>query len=314
MKKHLSKNFRWVLLAAVLFAAAWIKLKPIALVPVAVGSVTPDPTATVVPTVRSTPSPTPTSTSASTPTSTPTVTATIQGQPYEIGLSVEGRPLEMVQFGSGAHHLLIIAGVHGGYEWNTVNLADELIIRLQSGDVAVPDDVTLFILRNLNPDGTAKQLGPDCRANADGVDLNRNWDANWQENWYGSECWSQRYLTAGTAPFSEPETKALSNFILENNIEALMNYHSAGLGIFPGGWWQDQASLNLASQLALVSPYQYPPYDSDCEYTGQLIDWASTQGIAAVDVELSNHTDTDLEINLRILKVFLNYQTYLDSK
>ncbi len=41
--------------------------------------------------------------------------------------------------------------------------------------------------------------------------------------------------------------------------------------------------------------------------TGQLVDWVSNQGIAGVDVELTNHQDSDFEINLAILSVFLDW-------
>lgn len=261
--------------------------------------------------VTSTATITPAPTSMITPMPSATATEKVPDQAIAIGYSVEGRPLEVYQFGRGEHRLMIVAGIHGGYEWNTVSLANELIQTMQDGEIVIPEDVTLYVLPNLNPDGYAKQLGVEGRANANGVDLNRNWDADWRENWYGTQCWSYRYLTAGSEPFSEPETRALSSFLLENQVEALISYHSAGLGIFPGGWWDDRRSLNLAAQLALVSTYQYPPYDSDCEYTGQMIDWAAMNGIAGVDIELTNHTDTDLEMNKNILKAFLNYQTYI---
>ena len=42
-------------------------------------------------------------------------------------------------------------------------------------------------------------------------------------------------------------------------------------------------------------------------YTGQLVDWISDQGIAGVDIELTNHQDSDFEINLGILSVFLDW-------
>jgi hypothetical protein len=41
-----------------------------------------------------------------------------------------------------------------------------------------------------------------------------------------------------------------------------------------------------------------------------LVDWASAQGIAAVDIELRNHSDTDLDINMKILNVFLDWLKY----
>jgi hypothetical protein len=266
-------------------------------------SMTPPATFTLIPTATQTLTPT--------PVPSPTATVATNGQLIVIGYSVENRPLEVYQFGDGSHHLMIIAGVHGGYEANTVSLADALIEKFKGHEIEVPEDVTLYILRNLNPDGYAKQLGPDGRANADNVDLNRNWDANWQANWWGTQCWSQRRITAGKKAFSEPETLATSKFILDNKIEALINYHSAGLGIFPGGWPNDKRSMQLANQLSLVSPYSYPPVDTDCEYTGQLIDWASSKGIAAVDVELRNHIDNDMAINLYVVNIFLNWQKYL---
>lgn len=225
-----------------------------------------------------------------------------------IGYSNEGRPLEVYRFGYGEHVRMLIAGIHGGYEWNTVTLANELMEKLSDNHSLVPQDVTLYILPVLNPDGYAKALGLDGRANANHVDLNRNWDANWQLGEAGAGCWNYRKNTSGANPASEPETQALAKFLLDRQVEALISYHSSGLGIFPGGRPDDQSSISLASALARVGTYSYPPVDTGCEYTGQLIDWASAQGMAAVDVELSNHTDTDLIINLKILQTFLEWQ------
>lgn len=250
------------------------------------------------------PAPTFTPTRTGTPTLTPTPRG---GEILTIGYSVEGRPLEVSRFGHGKHDLLLIAGVHGGYEWNTVALADQLIEYLKNNPEMIPEDTTLHILKVFNPDGYHRDHCADGRANANNVDLNRNWDANWQAKWSGTQCWSKRVITAGSEPFSEPETQALKKFIQVHRVQRIINYHSAGLGIFAGGL-NDGNSKDLARKLAAVSPYSYPPIATDCQFTGQLIDWASSQGIAAVDVELSNHTDTDFEINLEILRVFLSWK------
>jgi predicted deacylase len=265
-------------------------------------------------TATATPTPSPTSMATPLPTETPLPSATpeVNGKVIIIGYSVQNRSLEVYQFGTGEHHLMILAGIHGGYEANTVALADELIARLKDKEISVPADVTLYVLRNLNPDGYAKQLGPDGRANADNVDLNRNWDANWQAKWSGTQCWSLRFITAGKSPFSEPETKALADFLLTNKVQALIDYHSAALGLFAGSGLAQKQSGQLAYQLSLVSPYSYPPVNSNCQYTGQMIDWASAQGIAAVDLELRTHTDTDLAINLKVMDVFLDWKRYLN--
>jgi hypothetical protein len=80
------------------------------------------------------------------------------------------------------------------------------------------------------------------------------------------------------------------------------------LGIFAGGQPPDPESLRLAQAVADVSEYPYPPIDTGCEYSGQLIDWASNHGIAAVDVELATELETEFEQNLEILYVLLSWQ------
>jgi len=258
------------------------------------------------PTVTLTPTASPTSTVS--PTETPTTTPTLSITGYEIiGHTVLEQPLEVYRFGTGEHPHMIIAGIHGGYEWNTVDLGYELIELLNAEPGRVPADKTLYILPNLNPDGYEKDKGPDGRANANNVDINRNWDSNWQANWYGSNCWSYRFISAGDKPESEPETRALKNFLQERKIEAVISYHSMAYDIFSGGYPYDTISIDLANALASVSPYAYPPYYGDCLYTGQFVDWASDQGIAAVDIELKNHVDTDYLINVNILDAFLNW-------
>ncbi|MBM3121138.1 MAG: hypothetical protein FJZ97_02995 [Chloroflexi bacterium] len=225
-----------------------------------------------------------------------------------IGYSVEGRPIEVVRFGKGSRSRLIVAGIHGGSEANTTALAHELAAYLQAHPDSVPEGLTLYILPELNPDGAARASGPQGRANARGVDLNRNWPAAWQPAWSRSGCWNLGPTTGGERPASEPETMSLIQFISASGIEALINYHSAALGIFAGGQPPEARSLHLAETLAAVSTYPFPPIDTGCVFTGQLIDWAANNGIAAVDIELHNHRDTDLEENLAILSAFLTWQ------
>jgi hypothetical protein len=43
-------------------------------------------------------------------------------------------------------------------------------------------------------------------------------------------------------------------------------------------------------------------------YTGGFTDWADEKGIAALDVELTDHTHTDYDMNLKILETFLNWK------
>ena len=226
-----------------------------------------------------------------------------------LGYSVSGRPLEVYRFGSGETVRLIVAGIHGGNEWNTIALADQLITYLADHPETVPSDKTLFILRDLNPDGEARVHGVDGRVNDHGVDLNHNWPYRWKAEWARDGCWDYRPTSAGAYAASEAETIALMLFINLQKPDALISYHSAALGIFPGGVPTLPASERLAEAVAEVSKYPYPPLDTGCDYSGNLTDWASSvKGIAAIDIELTNHRDTDFDQNLKILKAFLDWQ------
>jgi len=65
--------------------------------------------------------------------------------------------------------------MHCGNEYNTVELADQLIANIGKRPDVIPSNVTLYILHDLNPDGLARAHNYLGRANANGVDLNRNW-------------------------------------------------------------------------------------------------------------------------------------------
>jgi len=228
-------------------------------------------------------------------------------RPIIIGYSVGRRPLQVYKFGQGERQVMVAAGIHGGYEWNTIALADELILYVNEHPEIVPSDVTLYILRSINPDGDARAHTIEGRVNNHGVDLNRNFPENWQAEWDRDGCWNLTETTGGSGPGSEPETKAVMNFLSSHRVEALISYHSAALGIFPGGEPWDEKSIELAKALSKVTYYPYPPIDTGCYYTGTLADYAVSLGAAAVDMELRNHRDTDFSLNLKALKVLLNW-------
>ncbi len=74
-------------------------------------------------------------------------------RPAVIGFSLAGRPIEAYTFGAGEKQYLIVAGIHGGYEGNTIALANELITYINDNPETIPTDVTLYIIRDMNPDG-----------------------------------------------------------------------------------------------------------------------------------------------------------------
>jgi len=115
-----------------------------------------------------------------------------------IGRSVERREIEAVEFGGGVRRVLLIGGIHGDEPEGQVlveRVADEFAVGSRQAPHA-----TVFIIRDLNPDGTAA----GTRGNSRGVDLNRNFPAaNWQATARRPE------FNPGPRPGSEPETQTL---------------------------------------------------------------------------------------------------------
>lgn len=231
-------------------------------------------------------------------------------RPSIIGFSVAGRPIEAYTFGTGERQYLIVAGIHGGYEGNTIALANELITYLIDNPDVIPSDATLYIIRNMNPDAEVRSNDAEGRVNNHGVDLNRNFPSdNWSADWDRDGCWVLRPTTGGEYGGSEPETRAVMSFIGSHQLKALISYHSAALGVFPGGDPWEPDSIRLAAALGKATGYPYPPIDTGCQYTGTLADWAVENGAgAAVDMELSTHKSTDFKNNLKALEVLLNFE------
>jgi g-D-glutamyl-meso-diaminopimelate peptidase len=221
------------------------------------------------------------------------------------GSSVENRPLLAYRFGSGPIARALIGGLHGGYEWNTTALLSKTLEHLAADPNLIPPDLTLYVIPLVNPDGAA--AGADRvegRMNANGVDLNRNWDYEWQPAaTHGS--WP---VSAGSRPFSEPETAALRDFILDREIEAAVFYHSAAAVVYSGAGEDASETVALARLIAAATGYRYAPEGVPGQITtGNAIDWLSGQGIAAVEVELSTHEALDWQQNLHGILAFLNW-------
>ena len=114
-----------------------------------------------------------------------------------IGKSVEGRDIVAYHYGTGDSELVFVGGIHGGYEWNTVLVAYELIDYINGNPAIIPADIKVTVIPVLNPDGLNKVVGTagrfaksdvptstsetvPGRFNANNVDLNRNFDCDWQ--------------------------------------------------------------------------------------------------------------------------------------
>lgn len=242
--------------------------------------------------VPATPSPIATTTTPLAPTST-VVT---------IGSSVEGRAITSYTFGSGDTHILFVGGIHGGYEANSINLANGVIEELQTNTSLVPSNLTIHIIPALNPDGYAKALDTNItytdaekRFNANGVDLNRNFACKWSP----TSSWRGTTVSAGTSAFSEPEAAALRDYVLAINPTAVVFWHSAAGNVYASecenGILPD--TLTLMSTYALAGNYgQIPKFDA-YPVTGDAEGWLASIGIPAVTVELKTHESMEWQQN-----------------
>jgi predicted deacylase len=257
------------------------------------------PTSTIpIPTVTQTATPSPEPSSTSTP------IPMVEG-PITYGYSVQSRPLQAFRIGTGPIARALVGGIHGGYEANTTRLVEEFFTYLATSTDLVPPQITLYLVPQVNPDGAA--AGTDRtqgRLNANSVDLNRNWDYEWQSvATHGTQP-----VSGGSAPFSEPETSALRDFILNQHIQAAIFYHSAMSEVYPGAGRNTSKTEELAILMAEYTGYRYAPECIPGQITtGDAINWLTTQGITAVEVELSTHTELDWEQNLAALLAFLNW-------
>lgn len=117
-----------------------------------------------------------------------------------LGHSMRGTPIVALERGNprSRRKVLVVGCIHGT-ECAGVSVVG-LLARAQP-----PNDVDLWLVPNLNPDGYAAHT----RQNAHGVDLNRNFGAMWERIGHrGSLQWS------GPRPFSEPETRIARRLIL----------------------------------------------------------------------------------------------------
>lgn len=171
------------------------------------------------------------------------VAGRLRAEVHSIGTSVEGESIDAVcvaGLGPGPHaRVLCTANIHG-VEWVSGLVGLGLLDRLAVGDAvatALLERAEVWVVPCLNPDGyrrTWERGGhgrlAELRANANGVDLNRNYplppgmrrlalpgagsDVPGDATYYGP------------APLSEPETRALHELCDDRRFHAAAGLHS----------------------------------------------------------------------------------------
>ncbi len=164
---------------------------------------------------------------------------------FVVGMSLEGRPIRGLRIvgagGPGGKPDVMYAGGIHAREWITTMampyLAESLLTAYGSDPLltGLVDRINFYIVPVQNVDGFSytqsnRMWRKNRRNNGDGtfgVDLNRNWGTGWGGEGSSGSTNSETYR--GTAPFSEPESQAMRDFLLTlPNFSGFMDIHSYG--------------------------------------------------------------------------------------
>ncbi len=232
---------------------------------------------------------------------TPSAPSTITPQPpqpsrfiaqdRELGSSAGGRSIPVLEVGNPDGPVVVLVGSIEGDQADTSDTVRQLMDWYRSRPDQVPNGGLLYLIPSLCPDGNAR----NSRFNANEVDLNRNWDSgNWVRDAVVPGYPKGKPGAGGSAPFSEPETRALrdllNQFYSSGRTVYLLTLHSTVNSgsrdqVFPGYTSASihDASKALTQRVGNLLGYRYNTawsYDT----TGEAIAWAAEQGIPAVDI------------------------------
>lgn len=226
-----------------------------------------------------------------------------------IGESVWRRPIEYLKIGEGRTKILF-CGAHHGMEHLTSKLLLEFAYVYQkavlenkklfkSNAKKLYKNTSLYIIPMLNPDGVdlsisgllspditnkdyLKKINPsgdfsDWQANANGVDLNHNYDALWDLSKKSEEKYKilgpGKTRFSGTAPESEPESFALCRFCEEICFDYVFAFHSQGKVIYYNFFDKEPiTSLAIAKALEDSSCYKVDYTEGIASFAG-FKDW-----------------------------------------
>lgn len=239
-----------------------------------------------------------------------------------LGTSVENSEITAYHFGTGDKELLFVGGIHGGYEWNTALVAYELMDYLKANPAAIPANVKVTVIPALNPDGLKKVVGKEGRFakadvstsddvvvsgrfNGNGVDLNRNFDCDWQPK----GVWMTKTVSGGSKAFSEPESLAFKSYVEAHNPAAVVAWYSSAGGVFSSNCHNGVLPevKTLTNMYAKASGYPASASYDFYKLTGDMPNWLAKKNIPAISVLLTNHQDTEWDKNLAGIKALLKY-------
>lgn len=221
-----------------------------------------------------------------------------------IGYSVRGRSINATYFGTGSKKILLVGTLHGN-EANTGNMLNSFIAYLRGNQQSIGSDRTFIVVPFANPDGSAANF----RFNMNNVDLNRNFGT---PDWQALTYWQNRSYPSGggSGPFSEPESRALRDLILSDNVTHIITYHSNanmvlgdGIATAFGDWYASQTGYNRINGNGEEQDVSALGYI----ITGTLEEWSSLLGKVTLVVEFISQTANEYSRNFPALKGLLTY-------
>ncbi len=208
------------------------------------------------------------------------------GEKGYIGTSENKRLIPYFVVGNGANPVILAQyGMHAR-EYITCYLALEHA-KYYYGNF----NGTLYIVPMVNPDGISIALNgkPNYKANANGVDLNVNFDARWgtgKDNLRKKA--DANYI--GTHPFCASETRALRDFTLLVKPEITVSYHSKGEEIYYEFYQkepQKSRDKSIAQAVSNATGYQIKPTPNSA---GGYKDWCIEKlKIPALTIEVGSN-------------------------
>jgi murein tripeptide amidase MpaA len=238
----------------------------------------------------------------------------------DIGDSVEGRNIYAAKISDNVYAEenepeVVFMGCHHAREWISVEIP-LLLVRYLGEQYAqnarirhLVNHSQIWIIPLVNPDGLEFSIyfyrywRKNMRDNRDGsfgVDLNRNYGYLWGKDNSGSSPDPESYVYRGPAPFSEPETQAVRDFVATHDIRSLVTYHNySQIIMYPWGHTTesppDQSLLHdmSARMSQLMEPvngrfYGYGQAGAALYVTnGDTADWSyGVYGIPSFTIEL----------------------------
>jgi len=204
-----------------------------------------------------------------------------------IGTSRLGVPIYAFIIGHGAKDIMINASHHAN-EWITTlllfNFLEEKASKYNK-EIDLWNEIKLHCIPLVNPDGVnmvlGKKVSNDWKANACGVDLNKNYPANWYQakSYYFQQgfCKPGAKNFVGERPLSEPETSAMAAYTFLNDFLTTLSLHTQGEEIYYKYLdFNPKGANELAKKFAEVSGYKLEEVPEESSFAGYR-DWFITE-------------------------------------